>query len=364
MNIHFIGKEFENLACLEDFINYEYEPKSNLKYGKRNIYYDDIKQDFINEVNTYGFSPFILESFLEQRDDPNIMRFITKKFNHGLTNYIKVQTKGMNLSSKRNKKKFLAQKSMINLRNNSFNNNNKKQKKKENLISNIFLIKKNDNIKKNEGKDNFLQKALGGVAGYKLNISTEEDKDKEKQKQKSNILENSKNKKKRDSFDENEKNKKNVELLKTILNSGENKIKNKNVNNFNNDKSNLPSLNNDIKYRNLKSFIDKINILSIENQNFNNNYDKKILTLSKNRNILGNTRIFSPISSSSIHKGIEQISSFRKKKKIKNHSLGSANDRTKKTFGINLKNKNKNNFLLFAKARPYRYMGYKETKQI
>ena len=137
------------------------------------------------------------------------------------------------------------------------------------------------------------------------------------------------------------------------------KIKILKVNNFNNDKSILPNFNNDIKYRNLKSFIDKINILSLENQNYNYNYDKKILTLSKNRSILGNKRIFSPISSS--FKSIEQISTLRKIKKNKNHSMNSLNNKKTKKFATNLKYKNKNYFLLFAKARPYRYMRYKET---
>ena len=40
MNLHFIGKEFECLERLEDFINYQYEPKSNKRLGKRNIYYN------------------------------------------------------------------------------------------------------------------------------------------------------------------------------------------------------------------------------------------------------------------------------------------------------------------------------------
>ena len=174
MNIHFIRKEFEKLAFLEDYINYEYEPKSNLgnlKHGKRNIYFDDIKLDFINEVNTYGFSPFILETFVQQRDNPNIMKFITKNLNYGLTNYIKVQTKGLishSVKGKKNYKKIL------------FSPKNKKKikLKKENLISHLFLVKKPEDVKKTEEKANFLKKALGGVGGYKLNITMEDDKEK------------------------------------------------------------------------------------------------------------------------------------------------------------------------------------------
>ena len=357
MNINFIGKEFERLAKLEECINYEYEPKSNLKFGKRNIYFEDIKLDFINEVNTYGFSPFILESFVEQRDDPNIMRFITKKFNHGLTNYIKAQTKALTLRQNKNKKKLFINKSAKNLK---INNNKKNKPKKENLISNIFLIKKNEDMKKAEEKENFLQKALGGVGGHKLNISTEEDKDKEKDKQneKNYSLNNNKDKnkdKKNSSINE----KKNIEFLKNILIGPEkknNKVKEKlpdlklipGMNNFNKD---------DFKQGNLKSFIEKLNKLSLDN---NFNYDKKVLTLSKNRNILGNQRIFSPLLKNNF-KSLES-KTFRKGAKLtRNKSMEPKKIKDKNKFE-KIKKINKNTFLLFTKARPYRYMSYKESK--
>ena len=446
MNINFIGKEFERLAWLEDCINYEYEPKTNLKYGKRNIYFDDIKLDFINEVNTYGFSPFILESFIEQRDDPNIMRFITKKFNHGLTNYIKVQNKGLIFHSNKNKKKLYNHNSAINLKAINKKNNQKKEK----LISNIFLIKKNEDIKKNEEKEFFLQKALGGMGGHKLNISTEEDKDKEKYKVKENKNNIDNNKNNKISKDNNEKNN-NIELIKKLLNSPDKNNKNKHnnklaninilpgVNNFNcddfkqgnlksfldklnisteedkdkdkykvkdnkniidnnknknnskdkneeknniellkkifigpdkNKKNNnnkleniniLPGVNNfnydDFKQGNLKSFLDKINKLPINSQNYEYNYDKKILTLSKNKHILGNKRIFSPISKNNF-KSLDALTTFRKGKTMtRNYSMNIIkNNRTKNKFGIKFPNKKKDIFLLFAKARPYRYM--------
>ena len=356
MNINFIGKEFERLAKLEDCINYEYEPKTNLKYGKRNIYFDDIKLDFINEVNTYGFSPFILESFIEQRDDPNIMRFITKKFNHGLTNYIKAQTKELTIRTNKSKKKLFLSRSTKKLKN---SNNKEKNDKKENLISNIFLIKKNEETKKNEEKENFLQKALGGVGGYKLNISTEEDKDKDRDKllkdkkfsldKKSN--EKDKNKNKLKSINE----KSNMDILKKIFIGNEKKNKNK---------DNAPDLNyipgvnyfnyDDFKQGNLKSLLDKINKLSIDNQNYD--YDKKVLTLSKNRNILGSKTIFTPIAKSNFKN--EQIGNFRKGRKMtRNNSM----EPKKYKLKNKLKDKNKDIFLLFTKARPYRYMSYRDN---
>ena len=98
MNLNFINQEFQRLATVESAIDYEFEPKSKIKNGKRNIYYEDLKNDFINEVNTFGFSPFILENFEKQRKNPNIMKYMDKKFNHGLTNYVKMQNKSIKIN--------------------------------------------------------------------------------------------------------------------------------------------------------------------------------------------------------------------------------------------------------------------------
>ena len=350
MNINFIGREFERLAQLEDFINYEYEPKSNMKYGKRNIYFDDIKLDFINEVNTYGFSPFILESFEEQRDDPNIMRFITKRFNHGLTNYVKLQTKGVSSHYKKNKKKLLFQRSMKNLKNNS---TEKVKKKKQNLISNIFLIKKNEeeeDVKNNES-NNFLKKALKGMGGNKLNIYINDLND-EQIKNKKNNFENNKNNN-NDISSERKSDEKiifnnKIPFLKKILANNNNK---ENIQKNNNEFP-LPNiLNNydDIKQGNLKSFLERIN---------NKNDDRKVLTLSKNRDILGNKKIFSPIVK---NKSNEQITFRKKSKLIRNKSMEPQNMKENIKFGMKLKNQKNNNtneFLLFAKAIPYKYIAY------
>ena len=325
MNINFIGREFERLAQLEDFINYEYEPKSNMKYGKRNIYFDDIKLDFINEVNTYGFSPFILESFEEQRDDPNIMRFITKRFNHGLTNYVKLQTKGVSSHYKKNKKKLLFQRSMKNLKNNS--------------------------TEKVNESNNFLKKALKGMGGNKLNIYINDLND-EQIKNKKHNFENNKNNN-NDISSERKSDEKiifnnKIPFLKKILANNNNK---ENIQKNNNEFP-LPNiLNNydDIKQGNLKSFLERIN---------NKNDDRKVLTLSKNRDILGNKKIFSPIVKNKLN---EQITFRKKSKLIRNKSMEPQNMKENIKFGMKLKNQKNNNtneFLLFAKAIPYKYIAY------
>ena len=123
-------------------------------------------------------------------------------------------------------------------------------------------------------------------------------------------------------------------------------------NNYNYDEIN-------IKQGNLKSFLDKINKVSLDNKN-NINDDRKVLTLSKNKNILGNKRIFSPIISRNSYKTNEQIQTFRKKSKlIRNKSMEPQNMKENNKFKIkNQKNNNTDEFLLFAKAIPYKYIVY------
>ena len=205
MNLHFIGKEFDRLGKLEDIINYQYEPKSNKRLGKRNIYFDDLKLDFINEVSTYGFSPFILKNFGEQRDDKNIMRYMTKKFNHGLTNYIKLKTDAIARHTSQEIKKYISQKKK------KFNKI-KKPKKISNPINSIYLIKKNEEKEIDVVGENFLQKALHNMGGYKLNISMDEEEE-NKEKEKANKQDEEKNK------DKNKEKNEDEDLLKIITES-------------------------------------------------------------------------------------------------------------------------------------------------
>jgi len=65
MNLNFINQEFDRLKLLEEFITFKFEPRSRVREGKRNIYYNDLKHDFEDEVNAYGFSPFIPSKYIE-----------------------------------------------------------------------------------------------------------------------------------------------------------------------------------------------------------------------------------------------------------------------------------------------------------
>ena len=335
MNINFIGKEFEKLAEIDKYINYEFEPKANLKYGKRNIYYDELKHEFINDVNAYGFSPYILQSFMEQRENPNIKRFMKKKFNYGYTNYIKIRTKNVFPFSTRLNKKI------------KFKNTNEDKKEILKLIPDFFLVKKEKykNSENNE-KGNFLKKVLNQMGGHKLNISMGEDD--EKNKDENNII--NRNKERNINKLKELRKKSNIAFIKNILENKATKEKNKtlsfnNIDIFGNNTRN----NTNIKIKNLKNFFENIK------KNMNKEQeDKKVLTLTKNKYILGNKKLFSSISMRNINSS-GTLSSQRKKRNLK------------RVDSITIPRKsieeNRNNFLLITKARPYKYMKYTRTNK-
>lgn len=364
MNLNFIGKEFDRLATLEDFINYEYEPKSNKKVGKRNIYYEDIKLDFINEVNTYGFSPFILKNFSDQRDDPNIMRFMTKRFNHGLTNYVKLETRAITHHTAKEIKRYLSKKKKT----------KKIKKKKKDIYSNIFLIKKNEDKKKDEVKENFLQKALLEVGGNKLNLSMDDEddqggnKDKENEEKTKKLKSNSNHSNKLDLIQKNELSKdqkelilkekeilekkqeeKNIELLKKYI--GVNKPKYMITKH---EIQQLPNLfsNSNIKQNTLKSIFQNKGYNNSKTINTGIEFNKKILNLSKNKDLLNDKRdyifkrIFSPGNKPDNTSKLNNVGNYTLKTDTKSNYY-------KK---LNGKKQLKDEFLLFAKARPYRYL--------
>ena len=335
MNINFIGKEFEKLAEIDKYINYEFEPKANLKYGKRNIYYDELKHEFINDVNAYGFSPYILQSFMEQRENPNIKRFMKKKFNYGYTNYIKIRTKNVFPFSTRLNKKI------------KFKNTNEDKKEILKLIPDFFLVKKEKykNSENNE-KGNFLKKVLNQMGGHKLNISMGEDD--EKNKDESNII--NRNKERNINKLKELRKKSNIAFIKNILENKATKEKNKtlsfnNIDIFGNNTRN----NTNIKIKNLKNFFENIKKNMNEKQE-----DKKVLTLTKNKYILGNKKLFSSISMRNINSS-GTLSSQRKKRNLKR-----VNSITIPRKSIE---ENRNKFLLITKARPYKYMKYTRTNK-
>ena len=338
MNLHFIGKEFDRLERLEDFINFQYEPKSNKRLGKRNIYFEDLKLDFINEVNTYGFSPFILKNFGDQRDDPNIMRYMTKKFNHGLTNYIKLKAQAITHHTKKEIKKYISQKKKRLKK-------DIKPKKKKNVVSSIYLVRKNEEKKIEEVRENFLQKALQGMGGHRLNISMDEEEDKkekEKEKQKeeenSEKVENTGDDKDHNMIDKNDISSYNETKKGMALFDTNKKFFKKNT-------QQLPSLfSNSLKNKTKSRKSLNINLEDI----LESNKIKKISYASKNKDSM-KKNIFSSKSGKTLSNFETNLDEIKPTKKV---------DRAKSYLRKFNKKKiiKKNEFLLFTKARPYRYM--------
>ena len=184
------------------------------------------------------------------------------------------------------------------------------------------------------------------MGGHKLNISMGEDDDKNKDE--NNIINRNKE---RNIYKLKELRKKsNIAFIKNILENKATKEKNKtlsfnNIDIFGNNTRN----NTNIKIKNLKNFFENIKKNMNEKQE-----DKKVLTLTKNKYILGNKKLFSSISMRNIHSS-GTLSSQRKKRNLKR-----VNSITIPRKSIE---ENRNKFLLITKARPYKYMKYTRTNK-
>ena len=76
MSIKLINIEYRNLKQRESDINYRFEPpfvKTN-EFQKRDLNYNDLKKDFIEELAAYGFSPYMHKTFAAQSKDKNIVK--------------------------------------------------------------------------------------------------------------------------------------------------------------------------------------------------------------------------------------------------------------------------------------------------
>ena len=317
MNLNFLLKGLDRLNELDNYVNYEFEPKTNIfnKVGKRNTYFDEMKQEFINDINTFGFSPYILRTYKDQRKDPNIKRFIKKKFNYGYTNFVKIRPRNDYIFSSRFHRKM-----KYRMRNNS----------SLKIISDkLSQDKEKDKKEKPTDSDNFLKRKFKEMGGHKFVLTFEE----EKKENENNINNNNNKLKKRNAVP-------NIDLIKDIFK-------------YNNRKETSQSSSKSISFNNIDIFGNFTkNKANIKVQNINHfffqnkaNDDKKVLTLSKNKYILGNKRLFSSISSSNIFTPTKNRTRNRNTRRL---------TLTKSTK--NLKQENGNNFLLFARAIPYKYI--------
>ena len=328
MNLNILLKGLDRLNELDNYVNYEFEPKTsifNKVVGKRNTYFDEMKQEFINDINTFGFSPYILQTYKDQRRDPNIKKFIKKKFNYGYTNYVKIRPRNDYIFSSRFHKKL-----KFRLRN--------RDTSLKMLSDKLPQDKEKEKDKKEKpiDNDNFLKKKFKEMGGHKFVLSFEEE-EKEIEhdnKNDNNKINNSNNKlKKRNAIY-------NIDLIKDIFK-------------FNNRKESSQSSSNSLSFNNIDIFGNvtkkKANIKVQDINHFfsknNSNDEKKILTLSKNKYILGNKKLFSSISSSNIF--TSRINRTRNKSTRRLNIAKSSK---------NLKQENIKNYLLFTKAIPYKYI--------
>ena len=323
MNLNFINQEFERLATIEGAIDYEFEPKSKLKYGKRNIYYEDLKNDFINEVNTFGFSPFILENFEKQRKNPNIMKYMNKKFNQGLINYVKMQTKSVNINP---------------LSGNVIKKKSKNLNKKLPIIENTFYLKRKEIVKEKDKKDNFLQKAFENLGGNKLNISSDDD------DENINSIHNNDNK---NNIQKNQKAiNKNYDEIKKKLSSQlrEKFMKQKDfAHPSSNNNNSIPQIS--ISEFNKPEAL-KINFERFFAENINNNEYKKIVALSKNKEFLINQKD-NKINTNSIKNDSKQKTPISKLSKEKKNKI-----KKYKNIIIQPSKSKSETFELFERCRP------------
>jgi len=156
MNLFLINKEFEKLSKIDNYINYKFEPRYKIKNCNRHIYFNDLKKDFEDEINTYGFSPFIQDTYINQKKDKNIMSYKTHYTNKGLTNYVK---KKNHLT----KEKENINRPIINVR----TSRSLKKTNEENLFN---VLKNVDSIDKRD--ENFLKKALDNLSKNRMNTSS------------------------------------------------------------------------------------------------------------------------------------------------------------------------------------------------
>ena len=88
-NFYICNKELNIMKIKDKLHSHFYEPYSKLHLQNKHVYYTDIVKDFAEDINSYGFSPFLHKYSSEQKADPDIMKFKSKAFENGYLNYIR-----------------------------------------------------------------------------------------------------------------------------------------------------------------------------------------------------------------------------------------------------------------------------------
>ena len=153
-NISGIDAAFYILDKNDEKINYYYEPRFTKKEKdwKRSYIINELKKDFISDINNYGFSPYIESSFIDQRKDRNINKYIRVN-SYDFASYIKKmnillhnnpKTSNINIKNDQNKP-FPNKIGEINLFHNKFTNKFRRSQSNFNILNNQ-LAKKRKNI--------------------------------------------------------------------------------------------------------------------------------------------------------------------------------------------------------------------------
>jgi hypothetical protein len=287
MNLIHIDKQFNRLDKIEDYINKKFEPRSKGKHKvKKHIYYDDLEADFIDEVNAYGFSPYIQQSSELQRRDENIMRFKTNFINDGLLNYVKKRNKDskgvVNYKLNENPLSVIRSKSGL-----------KSAMLRSSVESQRAKTAKNQPVVSEDIKNNFLQKALEDLARNKinndddLNIFKEINKEKQKNRDALKIKKDSSENKLRNTVQIlNEEIKENEKSLKRLsfINSLKYKVRNDpmiSISNFSQP---------DPQKLNYERFFNNAHLIRAKTPSDTRSEFKKLVGLMKNKEVLKSLR--------------------------------------------------------------------------
>lgn len=287
MNLIHIDKQFNRLDKIEDYINQKFEPRSKGKHKiKKHIYYDDLEADFIDEVNAYGFSPYIQQSSELQRRDENIMRFKTNFINDGLLNYVKKRNKDskgvVNYKLNENPLSVIRSKSGL-----------KSAMLRSSVESQRAKTAKNQSVVSEDIKNNFLQKALEDLARNKINndddLNIFKEINKEKQKNRDSLKikkDSSENKLKNTVQILNEENKENEKSLKRLsfINSLKYKVRNDpmiSISNFSQP---------DPQKLNYERFFNNAHLIRAKTPSDTRSEFKKLVGLMKNKEVLKSLR--------------------------------------------------------------------------
>ena len=179
MSTFFYFNKFNKLNKYKNYLDIYYNPalKNTQTNIKRHKYFLELEKELNEDLIIFGFCPYINQTFLEQKNNPTIQLYKRKNFNNGLYNYIK--KKNINdISSKihfiRNKyntnfsfKIFKKQSNIKKYKNNSVILSNLKNKNNNSLPEKNKLRKKiysSDNIYNSINNNFYIQKYK-----YKMN---------------------------------------------------------------------------------------------------------------------------------------------------------------------------------------------------